>query len=152
MLLSNLGAKDPAFQAGTLRYSFSDDTRSMYESLNMPVADQTDPKKILEHMEKFAKGVVNETMERYKFNSRDQSDGEVFDDYYTEIVLLSKNCNYCDDCYPGMIRDRIVQGIQSDEVRQKLLSEKTLTREIAKDICQANEKVAEGVATIKKGG
>ena len=77
-------------------------------------------------MEDFAKGVLNKTLERHSFNSRRQ-EGEKFD-FLTEITLLSKNCNFCDACYPSLLRDRTVGGIFSNEVK-KILSEKDLTLE-----------------------
>ena len=72
-----------------------------------------------------------------------------FDDFLTEIKLLSKNCNFCDVCYPSLLRDRIV-GIFSNEVREKLLSEKDLTLEKAMEICRSKEKAFEGMNTLKK--
>ena len=101
-------------------------------------------------MEHFAKGILNETLERHNFNSRRQEEGVKFDDFFTEIKLLSKNCNLCDACYPSLLRDRIVSGIFSNEVREKLLSEKDLTLEKAMEICRLKEKAFEGMNTLKK--
>ena len=53
-------------------------------------------------------------------------------------------------CYPGLLGDRIVSGIFSDEVREKLLSEKDLTLEKAMEICRSKEKAFERLNTLKK--
>ena len=74
---------------------------------------------------------------RDSFNSKRQEEGEKFDDFLTEIKLLSKNCNFCDACYPSLFRDRIVSGIFSDEVIEKLLSEKDFTLEKAMEACRS---------------
>ena len=38
----------------------------------------------------FSRGMVNETLERHLFNSRKQDDGEKFDDFLTDLKILSK--------------------------------------------------------------
>ncbi len=150
VLLSKLEEKEAPYQAAMLRYSFVDDTRTVYESLKLSEADSKDPTKILAAMETFAKGIVNETLERHTFNSRDQQNGESFDDFITEIVMLSKNCNFCECSYSGRIRDRIVDGIRDNQLREKLLSEKDLTEDKAKELCRAHEKALIGVAILAK--
>ncbi len=88
-------------------------------------------------------------LERHIFNARVQEENEAFDDYLTDLKLLSRNCNYCDNCYPGILRDRVVAGIQSDPVRKKLLSEIKLTLEKTVHICRAAEKATEGMESFK---
>ena len=73
--------------------------------------------------ETFARGIINETLERHNFNARTQQEGETFDDFLTEVKLLSKNCNFCATCHEGLFRDRIVAGVCDDALRKKLLSE-----------------------------
>ena len=46
-----------------LRYTFTDKTRNMYESLNLSEMDAKDTAKIIDVLEKVAKGIVNETLE-----------------------------------------------------------------------------------------
>ena len=66
-----------------LRYAFNEETRKIYDSLSLCEDDHKDIAKIMEAMEIFAKGIVNETLERHSFNTRNQKDGEPFDDYIT---------------------------------------------------------------------
>ena len=110
MMLSNLGAKDAPYQAAMLRYAFSDDTRQIYESFKLSNDDNKNPARILEEMEKFAKGIVNETLERHMFYSRNQQEGECFDDFLTEIRILSKNCSFCKQPTPGMEQSHIFES------------------------------------------
>ena len=147
--ITGLKNEEKSFVAATLRYTFTDETRNIYESLNLTEQEEKDPKVILEKLEKFSKGLVNETLERHVFNLRQQEEGEAFDDYLTELKLLSRNCNYCHSCYPGILRDRIIAGIQSDGVRKKLLSENKSTLEKATNICRASEKASEGMESFK---
>ena len=64
--------------------------------------------------------------------------------------LLSKNCNFCDTCHNGLIRDRIVAGINSDQLRRKFSSEDKLDPKKAENICRSNEKAIEGAAAMKE--
>ena len=148
-LLTKLSEQSTEYQCALLRYTFTDETRNVYESFNLSTEDAKDPKKILEALESFSRGMVNETLERHLFNSRKQDDGEKFDDFLTDLKILSKNCNFCDNCYPGLLRDRIVGGIQDDKIRQSLLADNKLTLEKAEHLCRAGEKAVEGMSTLK---
>ena len=141
--IAGLKNEEKSYVAAVIKYTFTDETRNIYESLNLTEQEEKDPKIILEKLENFSKGLVNKTLERHIFNGRQQEEGEAFDDYLTELKLLSRNCNYCDNCYPGILRDRIVTGIQSDGVRKKLTLEK------ATNICRASEKASEGMESFK---
>ena len=70
----------------------------------------------------------------------------------TELKLLSRNCNYCQGCYSGLLRDRIAAGIQKDIVGKKPLSENELTVEKAINIYRASEKASEGMESLKNDG
>ena len=105
-------------------------------------------------METFARGIINETLERHKFFKRKQEEGETFDEFLTELRLLSKNCNFCatNGCFEGLLRDRIVAGVKNDKIREKLLSEKDLTLLKTIDICRSCEKASDGMAELSKSG
>ena len=122
-IVTELGKKAAAYQCAMLRYTFTDETRNIYDTLGLSENDANDVTKIIDALEGFAKGIVNENLERHVFNCRVQEEGELFDDFLTEIKLLSKNCNFCDTCHNGLIRDRIVAGVNSDQLRRRLLSE-----------------------------
>ena len=100
---------------------------------------------IITKLETLAKGIINETLERHAFNMRNQQDGETVDEFLTGIKLLSKACNFCATCYDGLVRDRVVGGINDDEVRKKPLAKSDLTLKEAEEICKANEKAIQGV-------
>ena len=132
-----------------LRYAFTEETRKIYDSLSLTEADRKDANKILEAMETFAKGIINETIERHNFNTRNQKEEEPFDDFVTDLKILSKNCNFCNDCHNGLIWDRIVGGITNNKLRKRLLAEPKLTLKKTEDMCRAHEKENEGAATIQ---
>ena len=98
--------------------------------------------------QRFDKRNVRKTYFQFKKARRER---KCFDDFLAELKLLSRNCNYCERCYPGLLQDRIVAGIQSDVLRKKLLSEKKLKVENAINICRASEETSEGKESLKNG-
>lgn len=63
---------------------------------------------------------VNETVERYRFFTRNQCVREVIDSYVTELKLLAKTCN-SGTLRDSLIRDRIVCGHNNAGMRERLL-------------------------------
>ena len=104
-VLTNLKEKPEEYQSAMLRYTFSTETRHIYDSFNLNEDDSKNSETIIQRLETFAKGIINETIERHSFNNRKQEDGEKFDDFLTDIKVLRKNCNFCNQCYPSMLRE-----------------------------------------------
>ncbi len=73
---------------------------------------------IMEAFETFVVGQVNETLERYKFGRRTQMEAEPFNKYLADLRRLMKTCGYCNTCEPSILRDRIIHGIRSDDIRE----------------------------------
>lgn len=63
---------------------------------------------------------TNTIFARYRFHERIQGANESFEQFVTELRLLVKDCAYADS--EEMVRDRVVFGIHSPRVREKLLS------------------------------
>ena len=114
VLLSDYQRQTDEVKAARLRYTFSAETRKIYNSLSLSSEEKKDPAVILREIKNFAKGLVNETMERHQFNSRQQHEGETFEMYFTELKILVTNCGFCTQCLDGLLRDRILGGIRSD--------------------------------------
>ena len=80
----------------------------------------------------------NETMERHKFFTRNQEYGETFDKYLTELRILEKNCDF-GTLSDSLFKDRIVCGLSSSTLRERLLREPNLNLKQCIDICRASE-------------
>ena len=87
--------------------------------------------------EEYCKPKQNVTIERYRFNTRTQSKEETIDQYVLELRLIVKNCVF-GNLEEQLIRDRIVCGTYSEDVRQRLLRADDLTLEKAISICRAD--------------
>lgn len=94
---------------------------------------------------------TNFIFSRYKFNERVQGLNEPFEQFVTDLKLLVKDCNYANS--EEMVRDRIVFGIHSPRVREKLLSVGSdLTLDKAIDIARSHEVALAQLKTISGGG
>lgn len=80
----------------------------------------------------------NFIMERHKFNTRNQKEGESIQSYVADLRILASTCEY-GALKDDLIRDKIVCGVASNTVRKQLLKEWDLTLNKAIQICQLNE-------------
>ena len=87
--------------------------------------------------------------ERYLFNSSVQEQGEGIDSYVTKLRRLA-TCSTCeyDALEDQLIRDRIVIGIRSKEVRGRLLRDTNLTLKKAVDVCRSDEATSQQLQSI----
>ena len=72
------------------------------------------------------------------FNQRNQKDGEGIDNFVSELKRLSLTCEFS-GVRDSLIRDRIVGGVLSDELRSELLKKPDLTLQTAHDYCRTLE-------------
>ena len=80
----------------------------------------------------------NVIMERHKFNTRNQKEGEPFQSFVADLKILASTCEY-DALRDDLIRDKIVCGVTSSFVRKQLLKERDLTLDRAIEIVIVNE-------------
>ncbi|KAK2143360.1 hypothetical protein NP493_4554g00000 [Ridgeia piscesae] len=102
---------------------------------------------VVQRFETYCSPKTNETYERYMFNSRKQFQGEAVEQFVTELKIRAQSCNF-GDLRDSMIRDRLVLGITSQRVRERLLREEDLTLGKAVQICQAAEISERQIQTI----
>lgn len=80
----------------------------------------------------------NIIMERHTFNSRRQRPDESFNTFFADLRTLAGSCDY-GDLTDQLIRDRIVTGINDNNLRKHLLKEHNLTLQRAVTACQVSE-------------
>ena len=93
----------------------------------------------------------NETYERYKFNIRKQENGEKVDEYVANLRQMTKSCNF-GSLEESLIRDRVVLGIQDDNVRRRLLQESDLTLTQAVQTIRAHETTHDQMQVMAQQG
>ncbi|XP_046142800.1 uncharacterized protein K02A2.6-like [Osmia bicornis bicornis] len=95
-------------------------------------------KLIFEKFEEYVKPRVNIIIERHKFHSRRQEEGEPFDSFLTDLRKLAKNCDF-EQQEESLIRDRIVIAVNDEGLQQRLLRDPNLTVEKVIESCRAAE-------------
>jgi len=136
-------------RVATFLNCFSPTALKVYNQLDWEQPeDKTDISKVTEKFQELCKGVINETYERYIFNTRSQNAEESVDDYYVALQELSKQCNY-GTLRASLIRDRLVCGIRDSGARRKLLQEKNLDLARCLDILRSSEAAAAHLSSMQ---
>lgn len=123
VLLSSVGAQTYALMRTLLSPVKPGDR--FYEDLVKLLKDHYHPK-------------PSEIMQRWKFNTRNRLPDESVRDYVAELRKLAHNCNF-GDTLTMVLRDRLVCGINDDNVQRRLLLEDGLTFDKALKKAQAME-------------
>ena len=85
---------------------------------------------------------------RYTFWTN-QRNGKIFQDYLSTLRTLAAPCEFTER--DEMIRDKIVFSTQNAHLKEKLLSQETLTLQKTIDICEAFETTQNALKTMKNG-
>lgn len=97
---------------------------------------------MLAKFDEFFKVRTNKTLERAKFNRRDQREGESADSYITALYALVEHCEYR-AMKDELLRDRIMVGITDKKLSDHLQVDPDLTLEKAKRLVRQREAVKE---------
>ena len=90
----------------------------------------------------------SETVQRYKFNTRQRHQNETISSYVAELRRLAEHCNY-GNILDDMLRDRLVCGVNDEKTQRLLLMEDQLTLKKAFKIASAQEAAERDVIAIK---
>ena len=88
-------------------------------------------------------------VQRFKFNSRSRQPGENVSTYLSELRSIAEVCNFglsLDD----MLRDRIICGINNDQIQHHLLSESKLTLKRALELAQGLETAMQNTQMLQR--
>ena len=94
---------------------------------------------VITEMQTYLRSQRNVVLDRKEFYSRNQQNGESFDDYYMILQEIAAFCDFCQQCIEDQYRDRIITGISDEETVRELLTEQKLTLDKAILICCARE-------------
>lgn len=83
-------------------------------------------KQVVECVTKLFSGVRNSIFDHFKFNSRNQREGETLSDYTIELQNLAEHCEF-KDFLDTMLRDRFVVGIREAAMKKVLLNKQSAT-------------------------
>lgn len=113
----------------------------------IPAESKEDPECLKKKFREMCNPQTNITMERHKFNTRNQRAGETIESYVSDLRIKAKSCNFGELC-EELIRDRLVCGINNDHLRKVLLRDSDLTLVKAISVCQIHEMTEEHNKTL----
>ena len=142
--LTDLSAKSASKQYNTLITTVGSEALEIIDALPYEEeAHREDLSKILELLGSWMTANQKVLYERYKFYQRTQQPGESAEDYIADLRTLVRTCQFVEDgkdFSDQMVRDRLVCGIRSETVCQRLLAkEKTPSLRMCIQECITSE-------------
>ena len=120
--LSGLTREEASKQVEALSLCFSRETLAIVQNLGLTNDERKDVTAIIEALQRYVDGHLNETVERRNFRRRVQQPGETFDDFLISLRELAKTCKFCSEsCTEKNIRDQIIEGVSNGDTVEDLL-------------------------------
>lgn len=125
-------------QAATFLMAIGEEARrSFYTFTFENDDDKRDIKILTEEFEAHFKPTTNLTFNEFRFGSRNQQEGESFNDWLTELRTLAQQCEF-GALEDRMLRSRIILGINDRVLQQRhVLENLSYTKTV--EICRASE-------------
>lgn len=135
-IATQMDKKSEEIQIATFMSSLGADAIEVYNSFN--IEGDVKLAVIKAKFEEHFAPKISTTFERFVFNKLNQTEGESFDQFFTKIKNQSKKCEF-GDLSDSLLRDKIIIGIYSDSVREKLLAESDPTLDFTIKMCKTYE-------------
>ena len=107
----------------------------------------TDIKVIVEELKKHYNPKPCETVEHFKFHSRMRKEGESVALFVAGLRNLSEHCNF-GESLEDMLRDRLVCGINNNQIQKRFLAETVLNFQKAVEFALAMESASRSVGDL----
>ena len=130
--------KPEKVQCSTLLTVAGEDAVEIYNTFTFSSGETDKIEPLISKFQAYCIPKKNISFERHVFNTRNQRSDENVESCATDLRKLAKTCEF-GELHDSLIRDRIVCGIYSDEVRARLLRDPELTLTKAVDTCRTAE-------------
>ena len=147
MLAAGHDTKPPKQKIALLLHVARKQAIEVYNTFSFTAEEEGKYESVIEKFNAYCNPKKNETYERYVFHSRKQLQGEPIEQFVTDLKLKAQTCQF-DNLRDSMIRDRLVLGVSSQRVRERLLREDDLDLDKAVKICQAAEATEKQILTL----
>ena len=134
---SGVDSKDEETQCAVFLHTIGDEALEVYDTFTITEAEENKIEPLLAKFEAYCSPKKNVTYERYLFFSCTQN-GRPIDAFVTDLRMKAKTCEF-GTLNDSLIKDRIVCGIDSKSVRERLLRNTELTLEVAINTVRAAE-------------
>lgn len=148
LIAAGLERKTDKVKIATFLNAIGEDALEVYDTFTLTPEQREQYDEVIKAFQEFCKPKTNEVYERFVFYKRNQSQGEPFDVFLMDIKRLVKSCNFADK-EEEMLRDRIVLGVNENNIQIKLIETQQLTYAAAVEKCRAHEITKEQSAAMK---
>ncbi|XP_069119087.1 uncharacterized protein [Argopecten irradians] len=138
-------------QCSAFLYIIGQEGREIFNTLTFTEDENNKIEPLFEKFKLYCAPRENITVWRHRFYTRAQKKSETIDMYLTELRVIAKNCKF-GALEEEMLRDRIVCGVASDKVKERLLRDNDLTLAKTLTICRANEESLIRMKNIQDSG
>lgn len=145
---TQLTGKSAIIQAATFMAVIGPEVIPIYESFYLSDVEKKNVTTIKAKFEAHFTPKANIPYVRLIFNQMVQEESEPFEEFVTRIKVQAQKCDY-DTLTDELVRDKIVVGIRSDHLREKLLAETLLTLQKATDLGRAHEQAFREIKTFR---
>ena len=135
---TQLNIRSQAMRMATLRSVMGKECLRIYHHLDIPDEEKKDVAKTLDALENHFTPAKNTVYERYIFNSCSQGQSETIEQYVTRLRQLASTCEY-GPLTEGVIRDRLVLGVNDSTTRARMFRKPDLTLTEAINMCRIAE-------------
>ena len=142
--------KDGEVQVNMLLYTMVDEADDILRSFKLSEADQKDYDTVKPKLDWHFVKKHNVIYEHAWFNMRKQEEGETVDSFITLLYVLAEHCTY-GSLHDEMIRDRLVVGLGSAVLSEKLQLDSELTLEKAVTQAHLQEAVKLQQSVVRVG-
>ena len=119
---AGLDSKGDKQKIALLLHVASKQAIEVYKTFNMTDEEKDSYNAVIAKFEEYCNLKKNETYERYVFYSRTQAQGEPVEQFITDLKIKVCTCRF-GTLENSMIRDRIVLGVSSQRIHERLLRE-----------------------------
>ncbi|KAJ8029368.1 hypothetical protein HOLleu_28746 [Holothuria leucospilota] len=120
-------------------YVIGQEGRDIYNTITVYDNENNKIDVLFKKLEDYCKPKQNVTVERSKFNTRNQGPSESIDQYVTELRFIAKKCQFT------TLEDELIR----DCIKECLLRESSLTLTFAINICRAGEESSKQMKFLK---
>ena len=145
---SGLAGKEQVSQIHTLIYTMGDSAEDILSSFRLTEEQGKSYTTVVEKFEGHFVKRRNLIFERAKFNRRKQEEGEPVDDFIMDLYRLAEHCSY-GNLHDELVRDRIVVGLRSAALSEKLQRDADLTLDKAVRMAREDETIRKQQALLR---
>ena len=145
----DISKRNQKTQCAILLHVIGKEAQEVYKTFSFEEGEANNYQILVNKFEETFLPQANTIYERFLFNKRNQREKESFDSFLKDIKTQVNQCAY-GDMKDELLRDRIVVGITSESMQEKLLQTKDLTLQKAIDMCKASVVAKTQAAGIKQ--